>query len=368
MSQNEVHTQVLENILSKAGASYKEGNPGNGLTLEERKHLDVILKNQEKRRGALAVVVTMLFKKVLDPEQDIRLHRASFEGGFSARGLDTDVVTPFLRSKRFPFMSESGWLTRTFEQPHPYDLGYPGKITPKELKRSFLFLIDAAQRSGGDKARAILHSLFIGLVAARDKNTSLALARPVNLSIAELVDRIRQHHDAKAKGAARLPVLALHAIMTALCRELERYSGCKLLPLEAHTTADSRSKLIGDINILDSKNTLFEGYEIKHKVPIASDLIRTSFAKLQTTPVKVFYILTTYPHLSYDEFKPDIDLIAKTHGCQLIVNGVDRTLLYYLRLIDDTRSFIDAYVSLLESDAAITYDLKEYWNQLAASR
>lgn len=368
MSQKDVYTRVLEDILSKAVASYANGEPAHGVSTEERTHLAVVLKNQEKRKGALAVLITLLSKKVASPEQDIRLHRTEFNGGFSGRRLDTEVVTPFMRSKSFPCMSESGWLTRSFEQPHPFDLNYPGKITPGALKQSFLFLIDAAQQNGADKAAALLHSMFIGLVEARDKSANLDLARPVNLSIAELVDRIRLHHDASAKGAARLPVLALHAIMTALCRELDRYRDCKLLPLEAHTTADSRSKLIGDINILDSKNTLFEGYEIKHKVPITSDLIRTSFAKLQTTPVKVFYILTTYPHLSYDEFKPDIDLIAKTHGCQLIVNGVDRTLLYYLRLIDDTRSFIDAYVSLLESDAAITYDLKEYWNQLAASR
>lgn len=368
MSQLDRHTELLDKVLVAAVMAYNADNSPRGVEIEERKHIEIVLKNQENRKGALAVLVTLLVKKVVSPEQDIRLHRTEFEGGFSGRRLDTNVVTPFLRANRFPSMSESGWLTRSFEQPHPFDINFPGKITPKVLKQSFLFLIDAAQRGGADKAAAILHSLFIGLVEARDRNTRLDLARPVNLSIAELVDRLSQHHDAKIKGAARLPVLAIHAILSVLSRELNRYSECKLLPLEAHTTADSRSNLIGDISVIDGNDTLFEGYEIKHNVPISSELIRSSFAKLQTTPVKVFYILTTYPHDNYDEFKNDIELVAKTHGCQLIVNGVDRTLLYYLRLIGDTRSFIDAYVSHLETDAAITFDLKEYWNQLAASR
>ncbi len=368
MSQDNKHLEVLDNILLKAVASYNDGLKVKGVDFKERKHIDIVLQNQEKRKGALAVLVTLLVKKVVSPEQDIRLHRTEFDGGFSGRRLDTNVVTPFLRANRFPSMSESGWLTRSFEQPHPFDLDYPGKITPKALKQCFLLLIDAAQQFGKEKAAAILHSLFIGLVEARDRNTRLDLARPVNLSIAELVDRLSRHHDAKIKGAARLPVLAVHAILSVLSRELNRYSECKLLPLEAHTTADSRSNLIGDISVIDGNDTLFEGYEIKHNVPISSELIRSSFAKLQTTPVKVFYILTTYPHDNYDEFRNDIELVAKTHGCQLIVNGVDRTLLYYLRLIGDTRSFIDAYVSHLETDAAITFDLKEYWNQLAASR
>lgn len=366
MTERERSLEILEEVYSKAVDSFSADVHVPGITDAEERFLATVIQNQERRKGALAVLVTLLLKKVLSPDQDIRLHRAEFDGGFSGRRLDTKIVTPFLRSKKFPSMSESGWLTRSFEQSHPFDLDYPGKITPKILKESFLSLIDVAQRQGAPVSERFLLRLFIGLVEARDKNTSLKLARPVNLSIAQLVERLKHHHDTNSMGAARLPVLAVNAILTILTRETDRYRDCTLLELEAHTTADSRSNLIGDINIVDRDGTLFEGYEIKHGLPITSDLIVTSFEKLQTTPVKVFYILTTFEHASYDEFRPDIDHVARTHGCQLIVNGVDRTLLYYLRLIGETRSFVDAYVSHLENDSAITFELKESWNQIAA--
>lgn len=366
MTEPDWRTEALDDVYHEAMYRYDYDDPVSEITDEEESHLSTVIRNQENRKAAVAVLVTLLLKKRLSPSQDIRFHRAEFDSGFNGRGLDTDVVTPFLRSKQFPNMSESGWLTRSFEQSHPYDWDYPGNITPKVLKRAFLYLIDVAQIGGADKAQFLMLRLFVGLIEARDKNTNLNLARPVNLSIAELVDRLRHHHDVKRPGAARLPVLAVHAILTVLARETDRYRNCKLLPLEAHTTADSRSQLIGDINIVDSNGALFEGYEIKHNVPITSELIQTSFEKLRTTPVKVFYILTTFSHASYDEFRSDIDHVARTHGCQLIVNGVDRTLLYYLRLIGETRSFVDAYVSHLENDPSITFELKESWNHIAA--
>ena len=77
-------------------------------------------------------------------------------------------------------------------------------------------------------------------------------------------------------------------------------------------------------------------------------------------------MLTTYPHEDYSEFDADIQHIAQSHGCQFIVNGVDRTLLYYLRLIGDPSDFVDEYVTHLESDSSITFVLKEGWNAIVA--
>ena len=137
--------------------------------------------------------------------------------------------------------------------------------------------------------------------------------------------------------------------------------------MEHHNTADARTDLIGDIHIVDANDTLFESYEVKHNIPISSGLIQTSFEKLRTTPVERFYILTTHHHDSYAEFEPDIRQIAQEHGCQLIVNGVDPTLRYYLRLIGSTREFVDAYVTHLETDPSVTFQLKEAWNEIVAS-
>lgn len=65
--------------------------------------------------------------------------------------------------------------------------------------------------------------------------------------------------------------------------------------------------------------------------------------------------------------KTDIRQVAQEHGCQLIVNGVDPTLQYYLRLIGSTREFVNAYVTNLEIDPSVTYRIKQAWNEIVAS-
>ena len=147
-----------------------------------------------------------------------------------------------------------------------------------------------------------------------------------------------------------MPVLAMHSVMTILARDVKRYENCTVLPRKRRSAAESRNALIGDIHIVDAEYRLFEGYEVKHNVPITSSLIQASFEKLRTTPVKKFYILTTYHHDAYTEFEPDIQRVAREHGCELTVNGVDPTLRYYLRLIGSTREFVDAYVTHLETE------------------
>ena len=192
-----------------------------------------------------------------------------------------------------------------------------------------------------------------------------SLRRRVNLSVSEAVAKINQHHSVRLQGAARLPVLAIHAILTILTKELDRYEGCQVLPLEHHTAADSRTNLIGDVHILNPQGVMFEGYEIKHNIPITSGMIQDSLEKFKTTSVRRFYILTTHNRDDYSEFAPDIQRVTASHGCQLILNGVDRTLLYYLRLIRDTTEFIHQYVSNLETDPSVSYQLKDAWNQIA---
>lgn len=205
----------------------------------------------------------------------------------------------------------------------------------------------------------------------RDRNTHPALYRPtnlhrrINLPVSEAVAKISRHHSVRLQGAARLPVLAIQAILTILTKELDRYKDCEVLPLEHHTAADSRTDLIGDVHIVDSDGIMFEGYEIKHNISITSGMIQDSYRKFRNTPVRRFYILTTHDRDDYSEFAPDIQRIASTHGCQLILNGVDRTLLYYLRLVRDTTEFIHQYVSNLETDPSVSFQLKEAWNEIA---
>ena len=362
MDEREILERVYNDVLEAHISGKNEPVLQGGLDSER----EIIVEYQEQRKAALTVLVTFLVKKIASPEQDVRMHQDGMPGGFSGRGLDTRVVTPFLRERDFPHMAESGWLTRSFEQSAPYDLNYPGGISPARLKRAFLSIIDSVQ-TGGASAEQVLRGLLWGMIKFRERNSRIALARPVNLSIAETVDKIRQHYRMPIQGAARLPVLAVHAALSVVTREMERYAGHSLLPLEHHTAADARTDLIGDAHIATPDGALFEGYEVKHNIPITSDLIWASYEKFRTAPVDRFYILTTYDHADYSEFAPDIRRVADVHGCQLIVNGVDRTLMYYLRLVKRPAEFVHEYVSNLESDQTIGFQLKTAWNEIVES-
>lgn len=284
--------QLLNQVYAEALEAYRSGGEYD-LPTAVASDCGVIVAHQERSKGVLAVLITLMLKKVSTPEQDIRKHQDRMDGGFSGRGLDTRVVTPFMKTQSFPAMAESGWLTRSLEQPVPYTLDYPGGIRPAALKKAFLSIIDEVQ-CNGVSARQTLGQILLGLIEFRERNSNIALDRPVGLSVWDTIDKIRRHHDVPIQGASRLPVLAIHAILSVLARELDRYDGCEVLPLEHHNASDRRTRSIGDVVILDSAGNPFEGYEIKHNIAITDGLIRDSAAKFRTTPVRRYYILTTH--------------------------------------------------------------------------
>src|SRR3990172_7362694 len=62
----------------------------------------------------------------------------------------------------------------------------------------------------------------------------------------------------------KLFVLAMYSIYVIIVNESKRYSGKKLAPLESHTSPDSRSKSLGDIEVKNSDKSCFEAVEVKH--------------------------------------------------------------------------------------------------------
>src|SRR5574337_694518 len=254
--------------------------------------LDIIIELSESGKGVLAVVITSIVFKKLNPNQDIRNHQDSIPNGYSGRTFDTKHITPFLKKCRFPAMASSGWLTRSLEQKQPYGLDYPGAITPKKLKDAFLHIVDQVEK--GANCDQYLEYLFQGLIIQRNKQ-SISLARPTNLTIETILYVLDKHFNSKhkAKGASRLPVLAFYAVYQCLTNEAKRFENKTLLPIESHTSADARSGRIGDIDIIDENGRAFEALEIKYGIPISLNLIEDAYSKFQTTPVDRYYILTT---------------------------------------------------------------------------
>ncbi len=356
------HKEVLETIYQKAlssGDSYKPE-----LTADTIEQIELLVERSEANKGLLAVLTTLLTHKIVKPEQDIRYHQQQLPNGFAGRTIDSTIVTPFMKSVRFPAMSESGWLTRSLEQPLPYTLDYPGKITPENVKEAFLQLIDKVQTQEMSPENILLY-MFVLLLRQRDK-MNIELAKPHSFSISAIVEIMERHFtfDYPCSGAARLPVLAIYAAYQCMMEQVARYEGKTLCPLESHTSADKRSDRIGDIDINYANGEAFEGVEIKHEKQITGQLVTDAYEKFKVFRTDRYYLLTTanMDNADWESINKEIKRIANVHGCQVIVNGVYTTLKYYLRLLRDPADFIDRYVELLKTDEALKFAHKDAWN------
>lgn len=357
-------TEYLEKVYIESMELLGSGNDiKTDLDISIVENLEMILAKSEAAKGVLTVILTSLIYKTFHPNQDIRNHQTSIENGYSGRSYDSRYITPFLKSVKFPAMAESGWLTRSLEQKVPYDSNYSGAIRPPALKIAFLKTIDFIQN--GQNLNEVLSYLIQGLILQRNSH-QIDLAKPLNLPIATIVNLLSKHFDSKysSEGASRLPVLALYAAYECLIEETKRFKNKSLLQIESHTSADTRSGRIGDIDVVDENGKAFEAVEVKHGIAITSQLVKDAFEKFKTTQVNRYYLLSTanVNTKEVENIEKEIDRIKNIHGCHVIVNGLTHSLKYYLRLISETSDFIENYVNLIERDAALKYQHKEQWN------
>ena len=116
-------------------------------------------------------------------------------------------------------------------------------------------------------------------------------------------------------------MLAIYAVLKVVVAEVSRYADCELLPLEAHTAADTRSGNVGDVQIMRGEDVIYEGLEVKHEIPISSSIIDAAYEKFRTAAVDRYYILTTHATQSFTGMDGLVAGIQRGHGCQVIVNG-----------------------------------------------
>ena len=62
-------------------------------------------------------------------------------------------------------MAESGWLTRSLEQPYPYTLDYEGKIRNKTVKDAFLQILNDIEENKADPKK-YLQAIFSALITS----------------------------------------------------------------------------------------------------------------------------------------------------------------------------------------------------------
>ncbi len=336
--------------------------------LKIKAYIETIGNNIHSQKGVFTVLVTLLIHKLIDPKQDIRNHQSSLVNGFSGRTIDTKYITPTLKELGLPSMAESGWLTRSLEQPFPYILSYNGKISNKAVKEAFLNIIDNVEikpKSTHNILRLLLNHAIIA--KNNSKVTIIHLENSEKLTIENITFALNEHFKTKynTHGGSKLPVLAFFAIYQSLIKELSRYRNCTLSKIGSHTASDKNSKTAGDIEIF-KKTSLFEAIEIKLDKEIDLNMIRIAIEKINIYNPQRYYILSYKGIKENDknEIKEIINKFQVEHGCQIIINGLLPTIKYYLRLITSLNSFISNYNFLVENDNEIKVIHKEVWNNL----
>ncbi len=355
------HKQLLETVFSKASTYDTFSIPE---TIKN--NLILIADNSKKQKGVFTVLTTLLIHKIYDPNQDIRKHQSDMNNGFSGRSIDTQYITPTLKKLNLPAMAESGWLTRSLEQPYPYDLKYRGKIQNQKVKKAFLEIIDYIQNNPKKTEECSIFLIYLAQKIIKNKINITKLKNKESIDIEKIISFLDKcfNYPYKERGGSKIPVIAIYSIFMILVKELERYKGCKLKPLGSHTASDRTSKTSGDIEIVNIRNSLEESIEIKFGKTIDPHLIRNIKNKIYTYNPKRYCIFSTKPIRNKNEVFQIVSKIKKEHGCYLILNGILPTLKYYLRLISSKKAFLNNFFTMIMDDSELQSIHKQVIKQL----
>ncbi len=331
--------------------------------------IDVFVSKIETDKSLIQVIVTSLLKKLVSPEQDIRRHMAKFEGGYSARVLDTKITSPFFK-KYFPKYAnkETAFLTKATRAELIWNATEGAKLPfrSKILIEPFLSLMDKIQNQSFNLKDCLtyilfrLHRLSQEYQTIFDETLESADFSDV-LSINSVLNMLTTHFDCKL--SSRLPVIAIYSAYIQLFKTIRRYEGKILRPLNVHTSADKHG--YGDIEIWNDDHTPFEMVEIKHNIAIDRNLIFDVVKKTEQTSVKRYYVLTTYKGCFADEAEEEyinmlILKIKRERNLEVIANGIIHSLKYYLRFVEDYQEFIKSYTEELIIDAKNSTEVKKH--------
>jgi len=362
--------EILEDLLNKAVASIN-GKKRKKYADTIVSNIDIIIETIDKNKSLVSALVTSLFKKITAPTQDIRLHRTDFEGGYSARSLDTEIITPFFKL-HFPKYAnkESGFLSMATRAQIPWTKKDGIRIrtrASKQFMSSFLEIFDAVENGKITPQDTLIY--FFGKLHTLSLQQKMIFDETIETSdfidivnINSVLQMLEKHFSTDERGTSRLPVIAIYSIYQQLFKQVKRYKNKILRPLNVHTSSDKHG--YGDVEVWNKNNTPFEMVEIKHNISIDRNLVFDIVKKSENANIERYYILTTaknnFVSQEEEEFINKFILkIKKDTGLEIIANGIFTSLKYYLRFIEDYKEFIQTYTLNLIEDSKNSTEIKE---------
>ncbi len=358
---------IQQNKLGHALKTMKNGNIVS-LGKSVAQGIVTIVENLDQNKYLYSILTTCLVEKIVHPAQDIRFAQADLPNGYSNRSTDQIHITPFLKIKGLTACAASGAESgRNFERPYPYRLDYIGKPRGTGNLEAFLGILHAVQEEGFDPFPVLVLLMALDIHNKVDIST-FDYPSSKELTIQEIFNAVLRHfEEAKGNGKARLPVLAIQAIYQSLVPELARYKGTVLRDPHRHTGNDKEG-WIGDVQVDHSDGSPYEAVEVKSGKQIDVGMLLTLPRKFHGNVVDRYYILSTCTEYiapnKEQEIMKTVELMRSQTGCQIIVNGLHRSIWYYLRMIAKPNEFLLNYTSQVLSDSDVKDDHRILWRNI----
>lgn len=363
----------------KAFAGFRAKHPSLGLPLQKRQDdgklsdlgmtvadgLDALVSNIGSNKYLYSVFITACVEKTVHPHQDIRrIQSRQMKNGYSNRNMDQTYVTPFLSSHSLTHCAKSGVESgRNVERGIPLDFDYTLQPKGRGNRDILLGLFHALEVQQAEPL-ACMTALFVRDMQ-REQHSVYEYHQPAGRTVQEVVDAVLGHYaKAVGKGKSRLPVLAIHAAYHCLVLECGRYAGKTLRPINRHTSNDKKG-WVGDVQVDDGEGTPFEAVEVKSGQTISAGMVED---KKRHHQVKRYYVLSTEAVYIKPGQEEDVRIavanVRAETGCEVIVNGLPRSLWYYLRLLSDPDCFLTQYTKEVQLDQDIQHVHRGLWAEI----
>lgn len=270
------------------------------LTVDEDdlKRIETLVHSVTSEAGRALVGLTVMQAsiKMIEPEQNIRLHKGGSAGGdgfawregVSMRTLDKAYVTPTLRKYGLLSLNADGFMmTRSLAENYPYSKLY--KAALRGAKSSWLDIVDRMELGHLDPEAAlrVLIGLLLNRTAEFETLADKALQLTEMLTQTKTPLQIQEFllgYISSDDYSARLFEVAIHSLFQVLEEDgaIDGY----LKPLSQMRSANKKHKNVGDveIEIVPDTRMIVEAWDAKFGKIDLRDEIEELFEKLKPQP------------------------------------------------------------------------------------
>lgn len=249
LGEKEKLTEILSECYEVAEVECKKENIDDLIVDIGEEDSKVIIELANTKHACRGAALTLAIYKILHPEQDIRSHKAEYENGFSARGVDHSVTVPFLIQKGLPYNVDTHWLSQTLSYSQPYMPDVVLKTVPKKVGPDFIITVNLIQNSvSTERVKKITILILEKMIEERNKG-NIPLTKPKNLSIDQVMEILHKQFSVNyEKNAPRLPQIAV----SISCQGVDIWKDTKRI---AQWMYEHEEKRIDEFNLLSIVKT-----------------------------------------------------------------------------------------------------------------